>query len=174
MTSPTLHFLPDHHDLPNLADELVGRLENAGVSIRRRTPFVPNPLEVDDEGNYTGNLPYEVVASSWHWLDDFGPLTRQKFLGTLEGALCEMTDRFARSGGLTPWPMTNKPATTFGRAYHDYRNIQPNAPVDVRIIIEYKSIEVDQKMYSQLTEPDLRHGLQFHLVTLVERGSYVD
>jgi len=174
----TKHFLADYDDLPNLAQELLRRIEGF-VEVVAPNPFRPDLDQIDENGVYTGETPHEVLVTTWKHYNAEGVLKQPQFFRRLHGALDDMANKLITNKRFHPWEMRNKPATTIGRAYHDYRHhVWPTAPsddplpVDVRLIIEYGPIHLDVDEVSPITAGMSLYGLKFHLVTLLERGSY--
>lgn len=136
------HFLPQHHDCPDLSLELEERIT---VPLMRVKAVMHHS---------TTHLPFERMVCSWHWTNERGPYPREAFDKQLKGALDAMAEFINGRDKLLAYPMTNKPDVTTGVAYHDYGG--PTAPLDVRLVIRYDSIP----------EAQGKHGLSFHLITL--------
>lgn len=182
----TKHFLADKPDLPNLAERVVNEVDGQ-VVIEYVKPKEITTDDLTEDGDYKDGAPHDVLATSWDHPNVNGVLTKELFFEHLDAAITDMADRLVANGQWRAYPMRNKPPTTYGRAYHDFHKttaVAKLAPedqptrghgmptklpigeaggVDVRLIIEYGQI---------LHEDDVLSGLKFHLVTLLEKGSY--
>lgn len=136
------HFLPQHHDCPDLSLELEERIT---------TPITRTRAVMHHS---TTHLPYERLACSWYWTNQSGSYTEELFKKHLAGALDHLAESINGRETYKAYPMTHKPDVAVGVAYHDYGG--PTAPLDVRLVIRYDII----------LEANNRHGLIFHLVTL--------
>ena len=143
---PTKHFLPDYHHWGDIS----GRIERAIKVPIRRVPHVPQ---------WTGDPPFLVYSCSWSHLDVQGPLTEEWFNHQLDGAILDFAGDINKHEEFVAYPITHKPPTTEGRAYHDW--IGAAYPFDLRVVIDY-----DTNIAVPNTE-ELFSGLKFHISTLI-------
>ena len=143
------HFLPQHHDCPDLSLELENRIT---VPFKRVRALMHHS---------TTELPYDRLVCSWYWPNQKGAYKKEYFHEHhLPGALNALAAEINKESEFLAYPMTNKPEVTVGVAYHDYGG--PTAPIDVRLVIRYDVIP----------EEGNKHGLTFHLVTLQGKPNY--
>lgn len=137
------HFYPDKDDLPNLASELKKHITCPIERVMRATHHDPK------------DPPFEVVATSWYWLDEWGALHKNKFFEQLEGALSDLGGLLSESHRHYAYPITYNPKVVVGVAYHTWSGVA----LDVRLIIKY----------GQVDDANSANGVTFMITTLREK-----
>jgi len=149
MTNMTEHFLPDYHHW----GDMTTRIEELITVPIKRVPKALNWVKAEP--------PFVVMTCSWFHLNIHGPLTQEKFDKDLEGAILDFTNEINAIGEFAAYPITHKPPTVQGIAYHDW--IGGIYPFDIRVVIA-----LDEQI--QVNEEVIEAGLKFHISTLLSKG----
>jgi hypothetical protein len=157
--TPDKHFLPDYHDCPDLGEAIA-----SGIKV---------PIHQLPAKKIFKERPHDVLATTWYWLDDWGPYTKERWDQDVQGAvenfvgMCNEGDRFVC------FPISYNPPTSYGKAYHDWTGA--SYPVDVRLVITYdSSILVPGKNAAGEDVQFAKSGLKFHLTTLIPTPEYLE
>jgi len=152
--TPDKHFIPDYHDCPDINELIVQKIE---VPIHK-LPIKHNFKE----------RPHDVLATTWYWLDEWGPYTKKQFDGDIVNAVQNFADQVNSLPRFTVYPIAYNPPTSYGKAYHDWTGV--GYPFDLRFVIVYdNAIAVDAVTEDGEPVKVGRSGLKFHLTTLVEK-----
>lgn len=147
----TQHFLPNKSDMPDLATEVKILLD--------KTPIMGVGLPKFDPEN----PPFRVAATSWHWLNEWGPLQREAFLGHLQGAIesfaALLNGRDYEDGALHFYPIHTQPEPAYGFAFHDF-GFSRESELNVRFVMTYGPVDDGEEI--------IGYGLKFHVTTLVK------
>lgn len=149
--TPDQHFLPDYHDCPDINELIYQAI---------KVPVQKMPLKTNFK-----ERPHDVLATTWYWLDRWGPYTKEQFEQDIPNAVEDFANQVNAMDRLVVFPISTEPGTSYGKAYHDWKGA--GYPFDLRFVIIYdNSILVDAEKDGEkikLATP----GLKFHLTTLV-------
>jgi hypothetical protein len=143
------HFLPDYHHWGNISGRVEEGLKALGVPIRR----VPRATQ------WTGDPPFLVFGCTWHHRNSQGVLTQAKFDADLNGAIADFCQGLAEQGEFLAYPITHKPPSVEGIAYHDWCGAA--YPFDLRVII---TLDHNIPAGDDMVET----GLTFNILTLIQ------
>jgi len=150
--TPDKHFLPDYHDCPDINELIVQAV---------KVPIQKLPIATTFK-----KRPHDVLATSWYWLDDWGPYTREQWEKDVPGAVENFAEQVNQMKRFTVFPISQNPPTSYGTAYHDWTGA--SYPFDLRLVIVYDNgILVDGITDEGEKVMLAKTGLKFHLSTLI-------
>jgi hypothetical protein len=156
--TPDKHFLPDYHDCPDINELIV-----QGINV----PIHKLPLKT-----VFTERPHDVLATTWYWLDDWGPYTKEQFDQDIPHAVADFCEQVNEQDRFVVFPISVEPGTQYGKAYHDWKGA--GYPFDLRFVIVYDNgIEVPAKNEAGEERIFVKKGLKFHLTTLVATPEYL-
>lgn len=157
--TPDQHFLPDYHDCPDLNELIFEKIKVPVLKLPLKTVFTERP--------------HDVLATTWFWLDDWGPYTREQFEQDIPRAVDNFASMVNDLDRFVVFPISVEPGTQYGKAYHDWKGA--GYPFDLRFVIVYASDILYPAKNAAGEDVQLaKRGLKFHLTTLVATPEYLE